>query len=748
MRQTHAHTKQAPMETFSREDVLSHVSSFALHCSLCGQADLGLRARVLKCTKCKTVLDAKETPKAVVHVPPEEELSETAFCDPCFSKLHSGTPILQDRVCVTEKKALERMTLEEFAERDDVEQLLVTCVDCGRHFHDVCALVPPCVINRTLFRCCFCTIALSDAAAATSSSSPSPSSASQTAKRAEQRTDAARVYRADRLGSSPLSRAVEARIRQLVSDPAASSLAPLGSCTAFATQPQSRSPQPEDFTVRVIARRVSQGHPLSTARRFGVPDSITYTSEFLLLFQRRDGVDVAVFGLQAYLYDDACEYEPNRGTSYLGYIEKTGFFHPREWGTRIIQEFVIAFLQHTRAQYPRCYIWSAPAVDKDYIFWARKKYRGPGARVTHDDVVRLRNWYAKLLLLAQEAGIVRDWTSLQVHLEHNQMPYFWGDLWPNLLEKDVLTKKSKSTEAFWNGLCKTADAKEYYFVVNLVPQNGSKVLSPGIKNGKRGGGTSPGDVRHDDDDVLRIFRTADTFLEWCKRMSFQFNDLQHAKYSSIMVRAPLPCTLALATPMFKFRVTDQPLCPCLTCTQIVHQLYHPGCLIEAAESAAELLHEHGDDASIEALQWADDNLLRASQYRLHPEHRSLAVMVAEPQFQHPHQVFGLVRHLEHWDSETCKAKRCKACASVNELLARHQAMCDRDSCPVKKCNNYVGGVPAQSTPRTSSGRGRAGSSSGGSGRGTGTGSGKKRKAPSPSRAVTPRRSSAAATRRR
>jgi hypothetical protein len=151
-----------------------------------------------------------------------------------------------------------------------------------------------------------------------------------------------------------------------------------------------------------------------------------YRSKCILLFQRIDGADVALFALYTQEYDLTCP-APNTGRVYIAYLDSVKHFcshtdsdgyisscpgkaalhkskarvMPHGLRSAIYHEILLGYLAHASARgFENAHIWACPPQRSlSYIFWCHP----PDQRTPSRE--HLRDWYAKLLERGKLLGI-------------------------------------------------------------------------------------------------------------------------------------------------------------------------------------------------------------------------------------------------------------------------------------------------------------------------------------------------------
>jgi E1A/CREB-binding protein len=127
-----------------------------------------------------------------------------------------------------------------------------------------------------------------------------------------------------------------------------------------------------------------QVHPLVQAHfsngRQRYPEEFNYRTKGIFLFQKIDGVDVALFAMYVQECGSDCP-PPNQRTVYIAYLDSVGYFRPRRARTAVYHEIVAAYLEYARSRgFCTAHIWSCPPYrGGSFIFWCHPLHqRNPG----------------------------------------------------------------------------------------------------------------------------------------------------------------------------------------------------------------------------------------------------------------------------------------------------------------------------------------------------------------------------------
>ncbi|KAL8200632.1 hypothetical protein R6Q57_011971 [Mikania cordata] len=262
-------------------------------------------------------------------------------------------------------------------------------------------------------------------------------------------------------------------------------------------------PEAKGLVVRVV---MSVDKDLEVRKQFrdifhgqDYPEKNTYRSKLILLFQRKGGVDVCLFGMFVQEFGSDCE-GPNKRSVYVSYIDSVKYFEPERktasgesLRTYVYHEILIGYLEYCKKRgFATCYVWVCPPKDEDYIFYCHPKTQ----KTLQKD--ELRQWYKSLLKKAAEDGIVVDQTNLynqffdpeiygNTKISAARLPYFDGDYWSEAAE--YISKKIDEEESL-GGLFNRLPSKRKLMAMGhdkltrdaLVMQRLGKAILPSKEN--------------------------------------------------------------------------------------------------------------------------------------------------------------------------------------------------------------------------------------------------------------------------
>ncbi|XP_059904020.1 CREB-binding protein isoform X4 [Gadus macrocephalus] len=327
------------------------------------------------------------------------------FCEKCFNEIQGESVTLGDDPAqpqtMISKDQFERKKNDTLDQEPFVE-----CKDCGRKMHQICVLHYD-VIWPSGFICDNCL-----------------------KKSGKTRKD--NKFSAKRLQTTRLGMYIEDRVNKYLK--------------------RQNHPEAGEVFVRVVASsdktvEVKPGMKARFVDTGDMPESFPYRTKALFAFEEIDGTDVCFFGMHVQEYGSECAY-PNTRRVYISYLDSIHFFRPRLLRTAVYHEILIGYLEYVKKLgYSQGHIWACPPSEgDDYIFHchpADQKIPKPK---------RLGDWYRKMLDKAFAERILHDYKDIFKQATEdrvtsaNELPYFEGDFWPNVLEESIKELEQEEEE--------------------------------------------------------------------------------------------------------------------------------------------------------------------------------------------------------------------------------------------------------------------------------------------------------------
>mmetsp|Transcript_30805 Transcript_30805/g.80137 ORF Transcript_30805/g.80137 Transcript_30805/m.80137 type:complete len:1263 (+) Transcript_30805:33-3821(+) len=297
-----------------------------------------------------------------------------------------------------------------------------------------------------------------------------------------------------------------------------------------------------------------------------------YRSKCILAFQHVDGQEVCFFAMYVQEYGSDCP-EPNTNRVYISYLDSVRYFRSQPDGhrTTIYHSVLVNYLAYARELgFTHAHIWvSPPKQGDDYIFYAH-----PETMVTKRmGLLKLKEWYEKMLEVAKARGIVVDYQDMQEEYKDiesiDDIPMFSGDHWAASIVKKMEEQRRKEDA--------TQMKKKHSSPASAVTEI-SGVLPLGSEPPRGGGEPSAGGkvaLENKDDQLLNqiteemrsmrnhfivvtlvelkkqfsraVIRdpvplisnefvdTRSAFLEKCQMYHWQFDELRNAQHSTLML---------------------------------------------------------------------------------------------------------------------------------------------------------------------------------------------------------------------
>lgn len=211
-----------------------------------------------------------------------------------------------------------------------------------------------------------------------------------------------------------------------------------------------------------------------------------YRAKSIFAFQEVDGTDLCFFGLYVQEYGSEC-CEPNARRINIAYLDTVKLFDPGNLRSALYHKIILAYLDYCRKQgFVSAHIWvSPPAEGSEYVFYAHP----PDQRtLTHDLLLK---WYISMLEKGKKEGIIHDFNNLYQEILKKErfcftsdIPYFEGDFWPHVIEKQITrtSEKKKPIDSNKQILSVMKKLQDSFIVVHLVSAQAVDQLDVSVYN--------------------------------------------------------------------------------------------------------------------------------------------------------------------------------------------------------------------------------------------------------------------------
>nr|XP_046272094.1 CREB binding protein b isoform X2 [Scatophagus argus] len=327
------------------------------------------------------------------------------FCEKCFNEIQGNSVTLGDDPAQPQTMISKEQFEKKKNDMLDAEPF-VECQDCGRKMHQICVLHYE-VIWPTGFICDNCL-------------------------KKSGKTRKKNKFSAKRLQSTKLGSYIEDRVNKYLK--------------------RQNHPEAGEVFVRVVASsdktvEIKPGMKSRFVDSGEMVESFPYRTKALFAFEEIDGVDVCFFGMHVQEYGSECPF-PNTRRVYISYLDSIHFFKPRLLRTAVYHEILIGYLEYVKKLgYVTGHIWACPPSEgDDYIFHCHP----PDQKIPKPK--RLQEWYRKMLDKAFAERILHDYKDIFKQATEdrltsaNELPYFEGDFWPNVLEESIKELEQEEEE--------------------------------------------------------------------------------------------------------------------------------------------------------------------------------------------------------------------------------------------------------------------------------------------------------------
>jgi E1A/CREB-binding protein len=323
---------------------------------------------------------------------PNVNCDKYTYCQKCFDGIkHDTVPIGDDpaQALIEVKKSLFTQMKNDHEE----PEAYVTCEDCGRKWHQICALYMEQIFSK--FQCDTCV------------------------KEKKTNTTNKKGYASAKLARTQLGDFLENRVNDFLKQHAAQqhhhhhhhhhnhhnhhhnnindsgSGSGNGGNGGSIIDKMDKNNQAGRVTIRILScvDKTCEAKTHMKSRFEGeCNETYPFKTKAIFAFEEIDGTDVVFFGMHVQEYGSECA-APNTRRVYISYLDSVFFFRPKELRTAVYHEILIGYLDYVkRMGFQWAHIWACPPSEgDDYIFHchpAEQKVPKPK---------RLQDWYKKML---------------------------------------------------------------------------------------------------------------------------------------------------------------------------------------------------------------------------------------------------------------------------------------------------------------------------------------------------------------
>lgn len=287
---------------------------------------------------------------------PNLNCDKYTYCIKCFESIKVDTvPIGDDPTAplVEVKKSLFTNMKNDFQE----PETCVDCTECGRKWHQICALHMEQIFSKFTCETCIREKKLLH-------------------KRENNR------YTSSKLARTQLGDFLESRVNTFLK-------------TGSHMDRNGVHLQAGKVTIRILSQvdKTCEMRTNMKGRYDGeCREAFPFRTKAIFAFEEIDGTDVVFFGMHVQEYGSDCPM-PNTRRVYISYLDSVFFFRPKELRTAVYHEILIGYLDYVkRLGYQWAHIWACPPSEgDDYIFHCHPtEQKVPKPK-------RLQDWYKKML---------------------------------------------------------------------------------------------------------------------------------------------------------------------------------------------------------------------------------------------------------------------------------------------------------------------------------------------------------------
>ena len=282
-------------------------------------------------------------------------------------------------------------------------------------------------------------------------------------------------------------------------------------------------PEASGLTVRVChsSERPWEVPEGARARLRGAPASMDARRLCIVLFQKVDGIDVALLCMYVTEYPETAP-GPNARMAHIEYIDSVSFFQPQLeraatgelLRTLAYQLVVLGYAASAKKRgISTIYLWAhgLETPNQEYVFNTRPAHQSV------PDRERLCSWYAALFDKAVASGVAHGWGTLKARFRAGRgFPCVRDDMWASV-EGNLDTLLEEHGDAFFVAhLCKKCAEGPTWPCATCARPSSSRVLA-------------------DAPLACDVFESAGSLNDFLVQNKLQFDSLKNAKHSTTVM---------------------------------------------------------------------------------------------------------------------------------------------------------------------------------------------------------------------
>jgi len=275
------------------------------------------------------------------------------------------------------------------------------------------------------------------------------------------------------------------------------------------------------------------------SKRYRHTPTLPFRSKAIVAFQKIDGVDVIVFVLYVHEFDGDCPH-PNQNTVYISYLDSVKYPRPTFTGSKITttlcQELIICYLDFARMMgITKAVVWSCPPEEgDDYILLAKPETQKIPTKKL------LQKWYRQILDECRHRGICSTVETAYDHyflcersLTATDLPYFKHDYFQMKIEDIIAELRNEAVQDQAGQGQDEVMLRLAKFIVKNKDKN--NIIIAFLESDEKSNTTITGANDSNDSIDIGIFDDRECFTKLCQDNNYQFDSLQRAKHTSMMI---------------------------------------------------------------------------------------------------------------------------------------------------------------------------------------------------------------------